>query len=118
MAIAKLCAAKPSAQVLAQSPKPEVGASSDAHLLLSCEAYLEATGNSSQSYSIYNHIITLIKSNHASIWVARRSWLSAPRDTGGQSQICRVTRRARNAADLRVKKPGPGVHMHVHKGNA
>jgi hypothetical protein len=60
MAIAKLCAAKPSAEVLAQSPKPEVGASSsDAHLLFSCEAYLEANGNSSQSNSIYNHIITL-----------------------------------------------------------
>jgi hypothetical protein len=59
MAIAKLCAAKPSAEVLAQSPKPEVGASiSDAHLLFSCKAYLEANGNNSQSYSIYNHIIT------------------------------------------------------------
>jgi hypothetical protein len=61
MAIAKLCAAKPSAEVLAQSPKPEVGASSsDAHLLFSYEAYLEANGNSPQPYSIYNHIIMKI----------------------------------------------------------
>ena len=75
MAVTKLCAAKSSAQVLAQNLKPEVGASSDAHLLLSCEAYLEAISNSSQSYSIDNHIITLWKSNHASILAAGAGFL-------------------------------------------
>jgi hypothetical protein len=60
MALAKLCAAKPSAEVLAGNPKPDVGASIiDAHFLFSCEAYPEANGNSPQSYSIYHHIITL-----------------------------------------------------------
>jgi hypothetical protein len=43
MGLAKLL---PSAEVLAENLKPEVGASIDAHLFFSCEAYLIATARS------------------------------------------------------------------------
>jgi hypothetical protein len=58
MGLAKLRAAKPSAEVLAENPMPEVGASIiDAHyLLFSCEAYLVVHPANQQQATVLLHL--------------------------------------------------------------